>query len=138
MRHFARVILTFAVILLVSMFVERHAAAEAVRTPVRAVPSGKGFAVDASQVPEREIHSAHITSNGISWHGGPVMGGAVNVYYIWYGNWTNGPHASDSATTINLLDALYGANGIGGSPYELINSTYYDSGKSVTGNAFLV
>ena len=26
-------------------------------------------------------------SNGINYHGGPVMLGTVNVYYIWYGSW---------------------------------------------------
>ena len=25
-------------------------------------------------------------SNGIDYHGGPVMLGTVNMYYIWYGN----------------------------------------------------
>src|SRR5512143_1253929 len=29
------------------------------------------------------------TSNGINYHGGPVMLGTVNVYYIWYGNWSD-------------------------------------------------
>src|SRR5712671_4519195 len=26
-------------------------------------------------------------SNGISYHGGPLMLGTTHVYYIWYGNW---------------------------------------------------
>src|SRR5258706_13715479 len=55
--------------------------------------------------------------NGISYHGGPVMLGSVNVHYIWYGNWSG-----NSATSI--LTNL--AQGIGGSPYEAINGTYYD------------
>jgi hypothetical protein len=64
--------------------------------------------------------------NGISYHGGPVMLGTVNAYYIWYGNW-NG----NSATTI-LSDF---ASNVGGSPYEHINSTYYDgSNTHVSGN----
>ena len=53
-------------------------------------------------------------SNGISYHGGPIIQ-APNVYYIWYGNW-NG----NIATTI-LTDL---ANTIGGSPYFNINTTY--------------
>jgi hypothetical protein len=57
------------------------------------------------------------TSNGIDYHGGPVMLGRVNVYYIWYGNWSG-----NSATSI-LTDL---ANSIGGSPYFKINTTYYD------------
>ena len=57
------------------------------------------------------------SSNGIDYHGGPVMLGTVNMYYIWYGNWSGNP-----ATTI-LTDF---ANSIGGSPYYNINTTYYD------------
>src|SRR6185437_745920 len=34
-------------------------------------------------------------SNGISYHGGPVMTNGSNVYYIWYGNWSG-----NTATTI--------------------------------------
>src|SRR5262249_20042785 len=26
-------------------------------------------------------------SSGIDYHGGPVMIGTVNIYFIWYGNW---------------------------------------------------
>src|SRR5436190_18718240 len=59
----------------------------------------------------------HGAGNGISYHGGPVMLGSVNVHYIWYGNWSG-----NSAGTI--LTNL--AQGIGGSPYEAINGTYYD------------
>jgi hypothetical protein len=55
--------------------------------------------------------------NGISYHGGPVMTNGVNVYYIWYGNWSG-----NSATTI-LTDF---AQNIGGSPYFNINTTYYN------------
>src|SRR5204863_6595084 len=62
--------------------------------------------------------------NGISYHGGPLILGTVNVYYIWYGNWSG-----DSATTI-LTDL---AQNIGGSPYFNINTTYYDgSNRHVT------
>jgi hypothetical protein len=55
--------------------------------------------------------------NGISYHGGPVMLGTTNVYYIWYGNWSG-----NSATTI--LPNF--ASNIGGSPYFNINTTYYN------------
>jgi hypothetical protein len=53
----------------------------------------------------------------IMYHGGPVMLGTVNVYYIWYGNW-----AGNTATTI-LTDL---AKSIGGSPYFNINTTYFN------------
>jgi len=66
------------------------------------------------------------SSNGISYHGGPVMLGTPNAYYIWYGNWSG-----NTATTI-LSDL---ANHIGGSPYFNINTTYYDgSNVHVTGS----
>ncbi len=66
-----------------------------------------------------------VTGNGINYHGGPVMLGTPNVYYIWYGNWSG-----NSATTI-LTDL---ANGIGGSPYFNINTTYYNgSNQPVSG-----
>ena len=67
-----------------------------------------------------------VKGNGINYHGGPVMLNTVNVYYIWYGNWSG-----NTATTI--LTNL--ASNIGGSSYEHINSTYYNgSNQHVSGN----
>jgi len=66
------------------------------------------------------------TNNGIFYHGGPVMLGTVNVYYIWYGNWSG-----NSATTI-LTDF---ANSIGGSPYYNINTTYNDGSSHSLSNS---
>jgi hypothetical protein len=86
-------------------------------------PTGKGYLV------RNENGNPHKGggggSNGISYHGGPVMNGTVNVYYIWYGNWSG-----NSGTTIltNFISNL------GGSSYEHINTTYYDgSNTHVTG-----
>jgi hypothetical protein len=63
--------------------------------------------------------------NGITYHGGPLIGTVgqppVYVYFIWYGNWSG-----NSATTI-LTDL---ANSIGGSPYYNINSTYYNASNA--------
>ncbi len=79
-------------------------------------PTGKGWG-------ERQVHSQankakpSRTTNGISYHGGPVITGTTNVYYIWYGNWSG-----NTATSI-LTD--FGQN-IGGSPYYNINTTYYN------------
>jgi hypothetical protein len=67
------------------------------------------------------------TSNGISYHGGPLLLGNVNVYYIWYGGWTT----SDPAANSILTDL---ASNIGGSPYFNINTTYYDSHSTHVAN----
>ena len=56
--------------------------------------------------------------NGITYHGGKVLLGTANVYLIWYGNWSG-----NSATGI-LTDLV---TNLGGSPYLLINTTYYDA-----------
>jgi hypothetical protein len=60
-------------------------------------------------------------ANGITYHGGPllgVMGGnPVTAYYIWYGNW-----AGNTAPVI-LTDFI---QNIAPSPYYNINTTYYN------------
>ncbi len=94
-------------------------------------PDGKGALTrDAHQAKEamQAILPAARTaaSNGILYHGGPIMTGTVDVYYIWYGNW-----GTNSAKTI-LTDFI---SHLGGSPYEHINTTYYNgAGTHVSGN----
>ena len=66
------------------------------------------------------------TSNGISYHGGPVMLGTVGVYYIWYGNWSGN-------TAPTILSDL--ASNIGNSPYWNINTTYYDGSNTHLNNS---
>lgn len=79
-------------------------------------PNGKGWG--EKQQPNGQAGKAKpVRGNGITYHGGPVMTGGAHMYYIWYGNW-NG----NNATTI-LTDL---ANGIGGTPYFNINTTYYN------------
>ena len=68
---------------------------------------------------------AVVTGNGINYNGGPVMHGAVNVYFIWYGDWSQDPLASGILSTW--------ASTIGGTPYENINTTYGDTTGSVSG-----
>jgi hypothetical protein len=65
-------------------------------------------------------------NNGIVYHGGPLILGGTNVYYIWYGNWSG-----NSATTV-LTDL---AGNIGGSSYFNINTTYYDGSNNSVLNA---
>lgn len=94
------------------------------------VPSGKGRGV-ANANPHKNPPPAGVS--GITYHGGPIMPGSVNVYFIWYGNWSSGPKPSDTGTTVSLLSNLFGPGGIGGSGYELINTTYGDASANVSG-----
>jgi len=91
------------------------------------VPNGKGWGqVDGKA--KGGGHGGGGSNNGIFYHGGPVMTSDVNIYYIWYGDWSG-----NSATTI-LTDL---ANNIGGSPYFNINTTYVDGNNNpVTGNVW--
>jgi hypothetical protein len=49
----------------------------------------------------------------------------------------NGPHASDSPTSVALLQGLFAPHVMGGSGYARINSTYGDQVNNVTGNMYL-
>jgi len=66
--------------------------------------------------------AATVVAN-ITYHNGPVMTNGVNVYLIWYGNWT-----SNTATTI-IPDFF---NTLGGSPYWNINTGYYSGTTTKT------
>ncbi|MGH9593901.1 MAG: hypothetical protein ACRD5L_12480, partial [Bryobacteraceae bacterium] len=67
----------------------------------------------------KDAGGAVVQGNGINYHNGPVMRDGVNIYYIWYGDWTK-----DSTANAILTD--YAANA-GGSPYFNINTTYGDT-----------
>ena len=60
-------------------------------------------------------------------HGGPVIGTPV-IYIIWYGDWNNSTGSDTPAGQQIVRDW---ANGIGGSPYFAINTTY---GSPISGN----
>jgi hypothetical protein len=59
------------------------------------------------------------TGNGINYHNGPVLH-TINVYYIWYGDWTD----LDPTGPPILTDFV---SNEGGSPYFAINTTYGDT-----------
>src|ERR1041385_2324931 len=75
------------------------------------------------------IGEAVVTGNGIEYHGGPVMLGPHNIYFIWYGNFSGNP-----ALTI-LPDLI---NGFGGSQYFNTNTTYGDATGNIANTATLV
>ena len=77
-------------------------------------PDGKGRGIADGRGPARAAARPARTGNGIFYHGGPIMTGTTNVYYIWYGNWSSG----SQSILLNL------ASYIGGSPYYNINTTY--------------
>jgi hypothetical protein len=129
-----RKVLLTLVCLLTCLF---HLNAQIIRTETEMVPSGKGHGVPAPQRMESDdaaLSYSIATGNGISHHGGPVMPGAVHIYFIWYGNWTNGSRPTDSQSTVTLLSSLFASGGLGGSGYSLINSTYGDKNNNVSGN----
>jgi hypothetical protein len=76
-----------------------------------------------------ESGGAVVTGNGISYHNGPVLHGTVNMYYIWYGDWSQDSKA-------NAILTNWG-NSIGNSPYEKINTTYGDTTGNVSGDIAL-
>lgn len=93
-------------------------------------PNGKGIGTlqhpgPSSDRPGAKSHPGS-GANGISYHGGPVILGTTNVYYIWYGNWSG-----NTASTI--LTNL--AQNIGGSSYFNINTTYHDGSSTPLTNA---
>jgi Phosphate-induced protein 1 conserved region len=92
------------------------------------VPTGKGWGErpapgtdNASVTGQLRAARPKNTSNGINYHGGPLLIGGPNVYYIWYGNWSGN-------TATGILTNLAGS--IGGSGYFNINTTYYDGSNA--------
>src|SRR4051812_20018547 len=75
----------------------------------------------------KAAHKPAGTNNGISYHGGPVLLGTTNVYYIWYGDWSQDPLAQPVLTDL--------ASNIGGSPYFNINTGYYNGSNQFVSNS---
>jgi len=120
--------------------------AQAVRAASHLAPTGKGWGVPQQEtdMPDPTVQfwqaaTRGAVTNGIYYHGGKVMPGTVHLYFIWYGNWTNGPKASDSTLTQSLLSGLFAqAGGVGTSKLAQINTTYLDSSQLASGSFFLV
>ena len=92
------------------------------------VPTGKGYGqrVPPGIAKAPPGNAKPQGSNGIVYHGGPLILGTTHMYYIWYGNWSG-----NSAT--NILTDL--ASNIGGSPYFNINTTYYNGSNTKVTNS---
>jgi hypothetical protein len=96
------------------------------------VPSGKGYGQrpdDWQPGGAGAGGKAPAGQNGINYHGGPVMLGTTNVYFIWYGNWSG----TSGTTAKTILENL--ATNIGGSPYFNINTTYYNGANQHVSNS---
>lgn len=116
----------------ISLLFAANAGASAVRPQDNAdqdyVPTGKGWGEPAIQKKGAQNGAARVRtkSNGINYHGGPVMLGTTNVYYIWYGDWSTN-------SAVPILNNL--ALSLGGSPYFNINTTYYNGSNTKVSNA---
>jgi len=116
----------------ISLFFAANAGASAVRPQGDAdqdyVPTGKGWGEPAIPKKGAQNGAARVRtkSNGINYHGGPVMLGTTNVYYIWYGDWSTN-------SAVPILNNL--ALSLGGSPYFNINTTYYNGSNTKVSNA---
>src|SRR5213078_1910919 len=85
--------------------------------PKQIVPA-KGSQASPRATGKKARPARAASSNGIDYHGGPVLLGTTNVYLIWYGDWTKDPAAQPILTDL--------VSNIGGSPYFNINTTYYN------------
>ena len=97
-------------------------------------PTGKGFGEHdpSGETARRAAAFATTSTNGINYHGGPVMLNKVNLYYIWYGAWN---FTNDTTKTLLTTFGSY----IGGTPYFNINTTYYNaSNQAVSGQVGFV
>ncbi|HEY2914505.1 MAG TPA: hypothetical protein VGK21_14170 [Candidatus Angelobacter sp.] len=89
-------------------------------------PANVQFGPNPTNLQFGPIGEAVVTGNGIEYHGGSVMQGPHNVYFIWYGNFSG-----NIALTI-LPDLI---NGFGGSQYFNTNTTYGDTTGNIANTA---
>src|SRR5579872_1236956 len=104
-------------------------------------PTGKHVADITNKTPraqegDAKVGKSVVQGNGINYHGGSVLkGNPVNLYVIWYGNWSNGPLSSDTGTTVGLVDTFLST--LGGTGWAKIITTYGDTTGNVSGNLTL-
>ena len=103
-------------------------------TPVPSAYARKAIARIIEQLPggtRSAPPSAAPGRNGIPYNGGPIMDDAngVNVYFIWYGDWSTDRRAQQVLT--NFIEH------IGGSAYFNINTTYYSLDPSPSGRGLV-
>jgi hypothetical protein len=107
----------------------KHQGIEDPNAPPEQETSAEPEAKNANQDAHAKGQFFRSSGNGIYYHGGPVLLGTVNVYYIWYGNWSG-----NSATS--LLSTL--VSDLNNSSYEHINTTYYNgTNQHVSGQLHL-
>jgi hypothetical protein len=104
------------------------ASAGIIRGGSELVPTGKGFGRPATPAESQALRNVRPTKrgNGITYHGGPVILGTSNAYYIWYGNWSGN-------TALTILQSFI--TNESGSPYYGINTTYYDGSNNHVSNS---
>ncbi len=126
MKRFIGILLTITMLALVSFLGSAFSQGQSeLANPHKIVHRLRG---DQDLDKNKEAHPNNAKpqrGNGINYHGGPVILGGTNVYYIWYGNWSG-----NSATSI-LTDFA------GHSPYFNINTTYYDGAGTDVSNIVL-
>jgi hypothetical protein len=110
---------------------EEDAASPPEDTPAEATQLGtvEPYSPDRTAIDVTEDLTADVTSGSCSgricYHGGSIMSQRVQIYYIWYGDW------SGSAVPPILRDF---AESLGNTPYYRLNTTYSDSsGAAVNG-----
>ena len=95
-------------------------------------PDGKGDGTMQHQLAPDPFagKNARTGSNGISYHGGPVMLGTTNMHFIYYGNWS----ANSTLTGAQTILADF-ASHFGGTGYYNINTTYFDGSNNHVANS---
>jgi len=92
-------------------------------------PDGKGRNHRDHEGRGRARVRSRTRDNGIYYHGGPIMTGTTNVYYIWYGDWSGTNGTAAQSILLNLASA------IGRSRYYNINTSYTNSAGTRVSNS---